>query len=107
MSDINDLMFSAGQKQENGAVEERVVSQARAKLRQHAHFCCRSDSIGIDYEKGRLVLIGRLPSFYLKQVLQTALRGLPDVQQIDNRVDVASPTGISSVRNLVSRKQPA
>jgi hypothetical protein len=39
-----------------------------------------------------------LPSFYLKQVLQTLLRDLDGVTRIANRVDVVSPTGLSSVR---------
>jgi len=37
---------------------------------------------------GILTLDGRLPSFYLKQVLQTLLRDLDGVTRIDNRVDV-------------------
>jgi hypothetical protein len=31
-----------------------------------------------------------LPSFYLKQALQTDLKQLPGIRQIDNRVDVLS-----------------
>jgi hypothetical protein len=37
-----------------------------------------------------LVLTGRLPSFYLKQVLQTILQDLPGVSCIHNRVEVVS-----------------
>ena len=49
-----------------------------------------------------LVLVGAtgvvFPSFYLKQVLQTLLRNLDGVKQIDNQVDVVTSTGLSSVR---------
>ena len=85
-------------------MENRVVSQARLQLSQHDLFRSHSKSINIDYEEGRLVLMGRLPSFYLKQVLQTALRGLPGVKWIDNRVDVISSGGLSSVRGPTSRQ---
>ena len=77
-------------------MEEQVISEAREQLSKHDQFRYRADSIGIQFHDGRLVLIGRLPSFYLKQVLQTALRGLPGVKQIDNQVDVVSSNGLSS-----------
>jgi hypothetical protein len=44
---------------------------------------------------GVLIIRGRVPSFYLKQVLQTALREVDGVRQVDNRVQVASPTGLT------------
>jgi hypothetical protein len=51
----------------------------------------------IDGEK--LILTGRVPSFYLKQVLQTLLRDIQDVRQIDNRVEVVSANGSSRPRS--------
>lgn len=45
------------------------------------------------YEDGRLTLHGRVPSFYLKQLLQELMRDIEEVQQINNDVDVDSPTG--------------
>lgn len=83
---------------EKEVADNRIVSQARARLCQHDYFRCRCKSIDIECREGRLVLMGRLPSFYLKQVLQTVLRGLPDVQRIDNRVDVVSSMELSSVK---------
>jgi hypothetical protein len=50
------------------------------------------------YENGVLTLRGQLPTFYLKQVLQTRLCGLDEVECIDNQVDVVSASGLSSVR---------
>ena len=46
-----------------------------------------------------------VPTFYLKQILQTWLRKLDSVKQIDNQVDVVSATGLSSeprIRSLES-----
>ena len=96
------MTVSESTEAEDMAVHHRVVSQARGRLSQHHHFRCHNDAIDIGFDKGKLVLLGRLPSFYLKQVLQTVLRDLPDVSQIENRVDVVSSDGLSSVRKKPS-----
>jgi len=41
---------------------------------------------------------GRLPTFYLKQLVQEAVRHVPGVQQVRNLIDVVSADGVSSVR---------
>ena len=46
---------------------------------------------------GVLTLRGKLPTFYLKQMLQTRLRELEGVEDIDNQVEVVNATGLSSV----------
>ena len=67
----------------------------RQRLNDCAYrFCFNQISWTLD--ENRLVLRGRVPSFYLKQVLQTLLRDLTCVAQIDNRVDVVSSSGLSS-----------
>lgn len=85
---------------ESDAFGQHIVSQARTKIARHAHL--RSHSIGIEFKEGRLVLMGHLPSFYLKQMLQTTLRGLAGVERIENRVIVVSSNGISSVNRFTS-----
>ena len=50
------------------------------------------------FEHGRLTLDGRVPSFYLKQMLQTILRDVEHVEHVINNVDVVSTTGLSSSR---------
>jgi hypothetical protein len=40
------------------------------------------------FDEGVLTLNGDVPTFYMKQVLQTVLRDIEDVRQIDNRVRV-------------------
>jgi hypothetical protein len=50
------------------------------------------------YARGTLTLEGRVPTFYLKQILQTILRDIDYVQRIANDVDVVSSTGLSSER---------
>ncbi len=45
-------------------------------------------SLSCTFHAGVLTLDGRLPSFYLKQVAQTAVRGIEGVAQVENRVEV-------------------
>jgi osmotically-inducible protein OsmY len=48
---------------------------------------------------GTLTLAGEVPTFHLKQILQTILRDLEQVERIENDVDVVSSTGLSSERS--------
>ncbi len=59
-------------------------------------FCFRE--VTFHCSNGVLTIRGRLTSFYLKQVLQTLLRDLDGVNQINNQVDVVGSTGLSSFR---------
>jgi hypothetical protein len=65
-----------------------VEQVARERLSQDWSYATNFERISLHYEDGILTLHGRLPSFYLKQVLQTRLRGIDGVERIDNRVDV-------------------
>jgi hypothetical protein len=67
-------------------------------LEHHPHFKGRLSDVSIDQEGRTLVLSGRLPSFYLKQLLQEAVRHVPGVGHVRNQIDVVCPEGISSVR---------
>ena len=49
------------------------------------------------YEDGLLTLEGCVPTFYLKKMIQSILRDVEHVEQLDNRVNVVSSTGLSSV----------
>lgn len=40
------------------------------------------------FQDGRLILTGRVATFYLKQVLQTVLKNITSVQSIVNNVEV-------------------
>lgn len=71
---------------------------ARRRLAEECTFAFCFNQVTFSHSQGILTLEGRLPSFYLKQVLQTLLRDLDGVTRIDNRVDVVSSTGVSSVR---------
>jgi hypothetical protein len=76
--------------------DRKIAHRATCHLAQHVHFRGHLDCLEIDCREEKLIINGKLPSFYLKQVLQTILRDVPGVRQIDNRVNVASSTGLSS-----------
>ncbi len=68
-----------------------IEDEARQALEASQWFRGRAKLIRIDERDGRLVLQGKLPSFYLKQMLQTLLKQVNGVKQIDNQVDVDWP----------------
>ena len=75
-----------------------VLQRVRGKLSQSCHFTRHWREIDCEYREGILTLRGRLPTFYLKQVLQSILKDLLGVRRVDNRVDVVSAAGLSSIR---------
>ena len=81
-----------------GSQRPSVELLARRRLAEKCTYAFCFNQVTFSYSQGILTLEGRLPSFYLKQVLQTHLRDLEGVTRIDNRVDVISATGLSSVR---------
>ena len=83
-------------------VVERVVTSAvsprsalvlfiRERLEQHPHFRGRTALVHVELQEETIVLSGRLPSYYLKQVLQEAILLISDAVLIDNRVEVMRP----------------
>jgi len=80
--------------------DSKIQTLAYQYLDRHSHFRGyrqgHLQTLSIEVRQGTLILEGRLPSFYLKQVLQTALRKVPGVQEIKNRVVVVSSDGLSS-----------
>jgi hypothetical protein len=75
-----------------------LTTLARQHLERHPHFRGRLKALRIEHRGRTLVLSGRLPTFYLKQLLQETVRHLPGVHHVRNEIDVVSPYGVSSVR---------
>jgi hypothetical protein len=69
-----------------------IVASIREQLEQHPHFRGRTSLLKIESIGGSIVLSGRLPSYYLKQLLQEAIKGSFDVMKIVNHVEVVWPT---------------
>jgi osmotically-inducible protein OsmY len=76
-----------------------LSSLARDHLERHPHFRGRLTGLRIEHRGKTLFLSGRLPTFYLKQLVQEAVRHLPGIQHVRNEIDVVNPNGVSSVRN--------
>jgi len=74
-------------------------ARAREMVAQHSHFHGRTNNFQFVRHDDVLVVRGRVPSFYLKQQLQVALKQLDGVRWVDNQVDVVACDGLSSVRN--------
>ena len=76
------------------ALVDRAVHGRLAECPYSFYF----NNINWHYKEGTLRLRGCVPSFYMKQVLQTLLKDIDHVTRIVNDVDVVSSTGLSSVR---------
>ena len=91
-------MFTLQQTQssttDSNTVETRctasVVSLAESQLRRSGHLPL--SNIGCEFHQGVLILTGRLTTYYLKQMAQTAVVGLEEVEEIVNRIEVLGPT---------------
>ncbi len=74
-------------------------SLAHEALAHHSHFRHHADEFEFEQCGDVLLVRGRVPSFYLKQVLQMILLRVDGIRLVDNRVDVVSSEGPSSVGN--------
>ncbi len=68
--------------------EDGLVTRIRQYLEEHSSFRGRTGVLTIEKSGETIVLSVRLPSFYLKQTLQEAVRKVPGVRYIDNRTHV-------------------
>jgi hypothetical protein len=69
------------------AAKGRIAELAEAELHRGPYRALRN--VTCAFKGGTLILYGRLPSYHLKQIAQTAVASLPGVERIDNRIDVA------------------
>ena len=70
------------------SISQRVASLATRRLT--ATGIRTLSTVSCDFHEGVLILWGRVPSYYMKQIAQTAVRGLTQVERIDNRLEVDS-----------------
>ena len=80
------------------AMRAYVLAQVERRLADSSHFRGHVHCVTTDYGDGVLTLRGCVPSFYLKQVVQSLLCDLDGVDWVDNQIDVVNSTGLSSVR---------
>ena len=79
---------------------------AAALIESHPLFRGRGRWIECRCLGGSLYLSGKLPSFYLKQLVQELLRELEGIERIENGIVVASPVGEVECKSVSDTKQP-
>jgi hypothetical protein len=89
------MTVRASDPKQNGGIERR----ARQAVAEHCHFRGRTDKFEFVCREDVLQVRGAVPSFYLKQLLQDALKGLQGVRWIDNQVAVVSFDELSRTRD--------
>jgi hypothetical protein len=94
-----DMQVALAQRASTALERQDLCALAQQQLERHPHFRGRGNGVKIQQEGGNLYLYGCLPSFYLKQLVQEAVRRIPGVQNVINQIDVISTDGVSSVRN--------
>jgi hypothetical protein len=67
--------------------QDRIATEIRRRLCSAGHWALRS--IECEYCEGKVVLYGRVPSYYMKQVAQSVLLADPAVETLVNRIEVA------------------
>ena len=78
-----------------------LIRHARRKLAQHSQLRRLEASFQFIKLGDTLLVRGDVPSYYLKQIIQTLLRDLEGVRQIDNQVKVKSAEGAQ--RDVLNR----
>ena len=84
-----------------GAMPATPILTPRPGLRELAEGCLRRNpylalrNVSCDCRGGVVVLRGRLPTYYLKQVAQEAVAHLEGVQGVENQIEVVPRTNLS------------
>ena len=83
-----------GTHQTKGSQE--VEEQAKQRVSEGCPYAYYFRGITYHYDDGVLTLRGRVPTYYLKQVLQQRLLSDLDDITVENKVDVVNSRGLSS-----------
>ena len=73
---------------------ERLACRRLTEDSPHAFYL---RDITCQYDSGMLTVRGRVPTFYLKQIITSRLREMAGVSRLRNEVDVVNAAGLSSV----------
>ena len=64
-----------------------VAREAATRLRESPYLSLKA--VSCEFRDGVLTLRGSLPTYYFKQMAQTAVAGLEGVVSVDNQIEVA------------------
>jgi hypothetical protein len=76
----------------------QVEKAARQCLTEECPYAFYFREVRCEFTEGVLRVQGRVPTYYLKQILQSRLATIAGVRWVDNQVDVVSSVGLSTVR---------
>lgn len=82
----------------DSSADHDVAAAVQRRLRAECPYAFCYRDVTFEYADGVLTIRGRVPSFYLRQVLISFVRELDQIAAIDDQLDVVSSTGLSSVR---------
>ncbi len=84
----------------------RIGEAAEARLRSAKYVELRV--VSCEFREGVLTLRGHVPSYYLKQMAQSVVEGVPGVLELDNQLEVDGrrPRG-AWLSHLAQRAAPA
>lgn len=68
------------------AQDEEMTREVYARLATCPYLPIRR--LDCECRNGVITLLGQVPTFYLKQVAQTLLRSVPDLQEVNNLLEV-------------------
>ena len=71
---------------QDGSQTDQVAALAKDLIRRHPHLSVQR--IWCEYNGRRLYLRGQVPTYYLKQLAQTAVADLDGVSQVVNEIEV-------------------
>ena len=99
---IEMITLNKKQKRKLSTQCVKIEHFARTYLDRHCYFRGRVDGFEFRSRDGVLTVRGRVPSFYLRRLVEKVLLRVDGVQSIDNQVDVVCCDGLSSVRNRIA-----
>jgi hypothetical protein len=79
-------------------VPDQIERLARQRLSASALDAFYFRDVSFQLTGRTLILRGRVPTVYMRQMLGSLLSGLDGISEIDNRVNVVSATGLGSSR---------
>jgi osmotically-inducible protein OsmY len=84
----HDREGTAGTNRDSQAVARlrRIGEAAEARLRSANYVELRA--VSCEFRQGVLTLRGKVPSYYLKQMAQSLVDGVPGVVELDNQLEV-------------------
>ncbi|HKB39824.1 MAG TPA: BON domain-containing protein [Gemmataceae bacterium] len=74
-----------------------VGEQAESRLRSNSYLALKN--VSCEYDGGRLILRGCLPTYYLKQIAQEVVAGVTGVTEIVNQINVVKESTFGCRRN--------